>query len=207
MSRTIILSLAAAATIAAASLASGAADARGFGGGGMGGGRSFGGGGHFSGGSHMTTSRSVGHSRFATNNTGRGGHPGHPGHWAHHHHHWIFRDGIWVDFDGGYDGVVDEPVVATPAPGPCTCLTKTYTQDGLVVFADVCTKEAASARIDGGAADATPLPPAGPKASNATPVPPAESKAADASQAPTSTNYAGRTYKDFLAATQSAQKN
>ena len=29
--------------------------------------------------------------------------------------------------------------------GPCTCLTKTYTPDGLVMFADVCTKEAASA--------------------------------------------------------------
>jgi hypothetical protein len=213
MSRTIILSLAAAATIAAASLASGAADARGFGGGGMGGGRSFGGGGHFSNAGHMTTSRSVGHNRLATNNTGRGGHPGHPGkpgrpgHFAHHHHHhWIFRDGVWVDFDDGYGGFADE-LVATPTPGPCTCLTKTYTQDGLVVFADVCTKEAASARIDGGAADVTPLPPAGPKASNATPVPPAESKAADASQAPTSTNYAGRTYQDFLAATQSAQKN
>jgi hypothetical protein len=214
MSRTIILSLAAAATIAAASLASGAADARGFGGGGMGGGRSFGGGGHFSNAGHMTTSRSVGHNRLATNNTGRGGHPGHPGkpgrpgHFAHHHHHhWIFRDGIWVDFDDGYGygDVIGEPVVATP--GPCTCLTKTYTQDGLVVFADVCTKEAASARIDGGAADVTPLPPAGRKASNATPVSPADSKAADASQQPTSTNYAGRTYQDFLAATQSAQKN
>ena len=41
-----------------------------------------------------------------------------------------------------------------------------------------------------------------------TPLPPADSKAAAASQAPTSTNYAGRTYKDFLAASQAAaQKN
>jgi hypothetical protein len=31
-----------------------------------------------------------------------------------------------------------------------TCLTKTYTQDGLVVFVDVCTKEAASAPVGGG---------------------------------------------------------
>jgi hypothetical protein len=79
-----------------------------------------------------------------------------------------------------------------------------------VVFADVCTKEAASARVDGSAADATPLLPAQPKASDATPAtpgPPADSKAAAASQAPTSTNYAGRTYQDFLAATQAAQKN
>ena len=212
MSRTIILSLATATTIAAASLLSSAADARGFGGGGMGGGRSFGGGGHVASMSHVSTARSVGRSRVATLNNGRGGHPskpgkpGGPGHLAHHHHHhWIFRDGIWLDIDDGYDDVIDEPVVATP--GPCTCLTKTYTQDGLVVFADVCTKEAASARVDGNAADATPLPPAQPKASNATPVPPADGKTADASQAPTSTNYAGRTYKDFLAATQAAQKN
>ncbi|MBV8837569.1 MAG: hypothetical protein JO000_13590, partial [Alphaproteobacteria bacterium] len=35
---------------------------------------------------------------------------------------------------------------ATPAPS-CTCLTKQYTPDGLVVFQDVCTKEVASAPI------------------------------------------------------------
>ena len=38
------------------------------------------------------------------------------------------------------------PAVAAPAR-PCTCLTKEYTQDGLVVFKDVCTKEVASAPI------------------------------------------------------------
>jgi len=36
--------------------------------------------------------------------------------------------------------------VAAAAPR-CTCLTKEYTQDGLVVFQDVCTKEVASAPI------------------------------------------------------------
>jgi hypothetical protein len=212
MSRTIIFSLATAATIAMASLASSAADARGFGGGGFGGGgRGFSGGSHFSGGNHFA-GRSVGHSRVAALSTGRGGrggHPGHPGkpgrpgHWTHwHNHHWIFRDGIWVDIDGGVDGEFDAaPVAATP--GPCTCLAKTYTPDGLVVFADVCTKEAASARVDS-TAEVTPLPPVEPKASKVTPPPPADSKAADVSQAPTSTNYAGRTYKDFLAATQAA---
>ena len=95
------------------------------------------------------------------------------------------------------EAVVDTPAVA--ATGPCTCLTKTYTRDGLVVFADVCTNEAASARVDGTAADATEAPPV-------------DGKAADASQAPTSSNYAGRTYKDFLAANPqaaplAAQKN
>jgi hypothetical protein len=40
------------------------------------------------------------------------------------------------------------PTVATAAPAPrCTCLSKEYTQDGLVVFKDVCTKEVASAPI------------------------------------------------------------
>jgi hypothetical protein len=211
MSRTIILSLATAATIAMASLASSAADARGFGGGGLGGGgRSFSGGSHFSSGNHFA-SRSVGRSHVAALNNGRGGrtgHPGHPGHWTHwHKHHWKFRDGVWIDIDGGVDDdSYDASVAATP--GPCTCLTKTYTQDGLVVFADVCTNEAASARVDGTAADITPLPTPEPKASNVTPLPPADSKAAAASQAPTSTNYAGRTYKDFLAVTQAAaQKN
>jgi hypothetical protein len=38
------------------------------------------------------------------------------------------------------------PALAAPAPR-CTCLTKEYTQDGLVVFQDVCTKEVASAPV------------------------------------------------------------
>jgi len=50
---------------------------------------------------------------------------------------------------------VGAPVVATSyavapvavAPRPCTCLTKEYTPDNLVVFKDVCTKEVASAPI------------------------------------------------------------
>ncbi len=37
------------------------------------------------------------------------------------------------------------PVAA--APRPCTCLTKEYTPDNLVVFKDVCTKEVASAPV------------------------------------------------------------
>ena len=95
---------------------------------------------------------------------------------------------------------------ATPGPGPCTCLTKTYTQDGLVVFADVCTKEAASARVGGGAtSDATPVPPANTQSNDTAP----DSPAADATQAPTTPNYAGMTYQDYLAANSQAatQKN
>jgi hypothetical protein len=93
--------------------------------------------------------------------------------------------------------VTDGPAVVAPEPvvGPCTCLTKNYTPDGLVVFADVCTEEAASARVFGPAADVTP-PPTPPNA----PTPPTDGKASDATQAPTSPNYAGRTYQDYLAA-------
>jgi hypothetical protein len=191
MSRKAILSLAT-VTIIAVGLASTAADARGFGGG-------FGGG-------HVASARSLGGgnqlagrgnvNRLATLTPGRGGRGGHPGHGGlhGHHHHRIFRNGIWIDVDGYAEDYVEAPVVATS--GPCTCLTKTYTKDGLVVFADVCTKEAASARIDGTATGAIDVP--------------TDGKAV--AQQPTSPNYAGRTYADFLAAnsqaaSQAAQKN
>ena len=205
MSRKAIFSLAT-ATIIAVGLASTAADARGFGG--------ESGGGHFAsarslgGGSHLAGRGNVG--RLATLNPGRGGRGGHPGHPGHgglhgHHHHRIFRNGIWIDVDGYADGYVDAPVVATP--GPCTCLTKTYTTDGLVVFADVCTKEAASARVDG-TAGAIEVPTDGKATSSSTA--PVDNKAM--AQQPTSPNYAGRTYAEFLgansqAAAQAAQKN
>lgn len=202
MSRKAILSLAT-VTIIAVGLASTAADARGFGGG--------------SGGGHMASARSLGggnHStgrgnvnRLATLNPGRGGRGGHPGHGGlhGHHHHRIFRNGIWIDVDGYAEDYVEAPVVATP--GPCTCLTKTYTKDGLVVFADVCTKEAASARLDGTATGAIDVPTDG-KATSSSKAP-VDSKAL--SQQPTSPNYAGLTYADFLAANpqaaSQAQKN
>jgi hypothetical protein len=211
MSRKFLLSLAA-ATIIVTGLASTAADARGFGGGG----HSFGGGGHSLSGARLGGGRLGGHSgRMAAlgrgGRGGRGGHPGgshgHPGRFGHdHHHRWITPDGVWID--GGYDEVNGAPDVApavTPASGPCTCLTKTYTRTGLVIFADVCTKEAASAGVDGTAADTAPPPPAEGKSSETTPttpIAPADGKAADASKAPTSQNYAGRTYADYLAANQ-----
>jgi hypothetical protein len=205
MSRKFILSLATVATIAAAAtFASGAADARGFGGGGFGGGHmaSFSRGGGFGGarftgmrftGNHFNFNRFPG--RFASFRR-----PFPPIWWHHHHHwHWWWHDGRWayVDGDGGVDGGYVAPVAT---PGPCTCLTKTYTQDGLVVFADVCTKEAASAPVGGGEAP----PPA--KSSEATPPAP-PTNVADASQAPTTTNYAGKSYQDFLAANGVTQKN
>ena len=39
--------------------------------------------------------------------------------------------------------------VRVATPGPCTCLTKGYTPEGMVVFKDQCTKEMASAPVDG----------------------------------------------------------
>ena len=205
------LSLAAAATIAVASLASQSADARGFGGGGFG--RGGGGGfGHFGGGGFG--GRSFGGGHFASF-TGRGGRtltpiipgppPGHrppivpivpihpilpPIAWHGHHHHWVFRDGGWIVIDDVTDDVVPAEVDDGPAPGPCTCLTKSYTPSGLVVFADVCTKESASASVYGNAsADATQVP--------TTPV---VATAVPMSVVPTTPDYAGRTYEDYLAA-------
>jgi hypothetical protein len=203
MSRTMILSLATAATLAVATLASQSADARGFGGGGgFGGGRGFGGGGGFArsfgggGMGHVSMGHvSMGHinarvARF----TPRGPipivvpHPHFPGHiWAfNHHHHWVFRGGRWMFDDVEVDAVA-APIVTT-APGPCTCLTKNYTPSGLVVFADVCTKESASAPVDS-TADASQAP-TSPVAAAAVPM----------SVVPTTPNYAGRTYDDYLSA-------
>ena len=66
----------------------------------------------------------------------------------------------------------------------------------MVVFADLCTKESAAAPVDGRAADATPAP----QERSAPPAPPAEDKASDATPMQNPSNFAGRTYKDFLAA-------
>ena len=78
----------------------------------------------------------------------------------------------------------------------------------MVVFADLCTKESAAAPVDGRAADATPAP----QERSAPPAPPAEDKASDATPMQNPSNFAGRTYKDFLAANglpmpQGAQRN
>ena len=161
MSRKLILSLAAAATVAVASLSSGTADARGFAGG--------------------------------------GGHPilpgpfphGHPG-WVFHphdHSHWVFRFGHWIVVDDMVDEAPATVIAPAAIPGPCNCLTKNYTPSGLVVFADICTKESASAPVDGSAADASQAPTT-PVAASAVPM----------TVVPTTPNYAGKTYDDYLAA-------
>ena len=192
MSRKLILTFAAAASVAAASvtLGSSAVYARG-----MSGGAHFSSGGaHFaSGGNHFSTARNV----HMASHTRRG--PGkmvippgrippiHIGHHPHHHHHWVFRGGRWIVLG---EDIVEGPVLErTVSPGPCSCLTKTYTPTGLVVFADVCTRESASAPAMDDTADASKAP--------TTDVP---AKATPISQVPTKPNYAGRTYEQYLAA-------
>jgi len=105
--------------------------------------------------------------------SGNPGHPvlhpiGHPHiHWHRHFVRWHLHDRVYVRHVG-------VPVVDTVQPGPCTCLTKNYTPEGMVVFQDLCTKEIASAPVDGVADQASAV------------------------QAPAS--YAGQTYQDYLKA-------
>jgi hypothetical protein len=166
MSRKVILALAAAATVAAAGLASSSDSyARGLRSGGGGGGGSA---------SHFAR---VSHSPRLHEPRDPGRHIG----LHEHHRHWAFRNGLWVEDVDAVD------VAPEAAPGPCTCLTNNYTPAGLVVFADICTKESASAPVDS-TADATQAP--------TTPPPTAQAPATTA----TPSNFAGRTYQDYLAA-------
>jgi hypothetical protein len=199
MSRKLILTLAAAATVAAASFATSSASyAHGpsFGGGGAGGGGGGGGGGHHSGASHFSSANHFARLNQFTrvSHLPRLHEPRDPGRHIglhEHHKHWIFRNGMWIEVD---DVEVGDTVDVAPAvvPGPCTCLTKNYTPTGLVVFADICTKESASAPIDS-SADAAQAP--------TTPPPAAQAPAATA----TPSNFAGRTYQDYLAANPQAE--
>jgi hypothetical protein len=110
---------------------------------------------------------------------GRGGHPpvihvNHP-HFHEHIHVWRLHERGYVRPVGYVEPVVD---------GICNCLTKTYTPEGQVVFKDLCTKEMASAPVDGALAQA--------------------------SEVPAPNNFAGKTYQDYLAANpqpQAQQKN
>jgi hypothetical protein len=193
MSRKLILTLAAAASVAAASvtLGSSAVYARS-----MGGGHFSPGGAHFSAGGPHLVSHNPGLRRPIRVVIPRPGRPGgrlppiiigHHPFPPHHHHHWVFRGGHWIVLG---DEVVAAPVVERAVmPGPCSCLTKTYTPEGLVVFADVCTRESASAPALEDTADASQAP--------TTDVP---AKATPISQVPTKPNYAGRTYEQYLAA-------
>ena len=142
--RTAMLALAAVATLGLASLATTtSADARGFGGG-----FSRGGGGHVS--MRMGTVRMGGISRVGVRHVGIRPirHIHHPN-WCRFHG----RCGIHVRwhrpliYTGGVVATTYAVAPAIASAKPCTCLTKEYTPDNLVVFKDVCTKEVASAPI------------------------------------------------------------
>jgi hypothetical protein len=70
--------------------------------------------------------------------------PDPPHFWWHHHHEPLVIEG----------GETTREItrvstsVATVPTAPCNCLTKTYLQDGGVLFKDVCTKESALATPD-----------------------------------------------------------
>ncbi len=92
-----------------------------------------------------------------------------PPHVHNHHFHWRY---VWRH---GYRPIyIERAAYAATAPGPCTCLTKEYTPEGVVVFKDLCTKEMASAPVEGA------------------PV--------QGGQATSPSNFAGKTYQDYLAA-------
>jgi hypothetical protein len=159
--RSAMLALAAVATLGLGAIVAttDSADARGFGGG-----FSRGGGSHIGGG-HVGAGRHFGGGRV---HIGGGRHIGHRPHIGHHRphlhrhhvhfrHHWCHR---FYRFGHRHCGVHVRwyrPLVATVAATtyavaptvttarPCTCLTKEYTPDNLVVFKDLCTKEVASA--------------------------------------------------------------
>jgi hypothetical protein len=157
--KTALFALAAVATVGAASLASSPAEARGFGGFHFGGGgMHFGGGARF-GGNHFGGARFGGfrgfHPRLAFNrfNHFHFNHFRRPI-WGFNHCRWGFHHCGWHRpiIGGGYvagPSYVAPSYVAAPPSRPaaatCTCLRKDYTQDGQVVFQDVCTKEGASA--------------------------------------------------------------
>ncbi|HKS64977.1 MAG TPA: hypothetical protein VJT13_24975 [Xanthobacteraceae bacterium] len=160
--RSAALALAAVATLGTATLISttDSADARGFGGGGF----SRGGGGGGMGMARMGGGRvhsggrvHIGHRvHFGHRHIGhriRIGHhrPHFRPHWCHRWHHHCRVHVRWPRPLLYTAPVIATtyavaPTVAAPAPR-CTCLTKEYTQDGLVVFKDVCTKEVASAPV------------------------------------------------------------
>jgi hypothetical protein len=80
-------------------------------------------------------------------------HPKHEKHAHHHHkhhkhHHWHHKKYYYPEVETTYESSptynYSKPSYTyTKAADPCTCLTKEYTDDGRVLFKDVCTKESA----------------------------------------------------------------
>jgi len=167
--RTSMFAIAAVAALGAASLivTTTSADASRFGGGGggfrgggMGGGHGMmrvGGGVRIGGGGMRVGMRHVGIRHIGIRHVGIRHHIHRPHltlrpHWCHRFP-WRCKVGVrwprpWV-IPVATAGLVATSYAVAPAvaaaPRPCTCLTKEYTPDNLVVFKDLCTKEVASA--------------------------------------------------------------
>jgi hypothetical protein len=130
-----ILSLAAAATLGVLAISTTSASAFHFGGGARAGGMHFGGA-HFG---ARVAGPHLGIRNFGFRRVVRVFPPHHHWHWRWHHIGWR---PYWVApvAAAGIATSVAPAYAATPA---CNCLTKSYTQDGAVVFKDLCTKEMA----------------------------------------------------------------
>ena len=64
---------------------------------------------------------------------------------SHHHGHINFKR---IYISGRYYVRPVSYVAPVRIAGPCTCLTKEYTPEGVAVFKDLCTKEMASAALN-----------------------------------------------------------
>ena len=79
-------------------------------------------------------------------------------HWRHHRHWHVRWHRPWIYGVG--TAAIAAPAyaaVATQTAKPCTCLTKEYTQDNVVVFKDLCTKEMAAAPLGQQAGSTQPM--------------------------------------------------
>jgi len=71
-------------------------------------------------------------------------------HWRHHRHWHVRWHRPWIYGVG--TAAIAAPAYAAVAPSsakPCTCLTKEYAADNVVIFKDLCTKEQAAAQLGG----------------------------------------------------------
>jgi hypothetical protein len=106
------------------------------------------------------------------------------GNYRYRHTHWQPHFKRYYAYGRYYVTPVTYTAISRPVVNTCNCLTKEYTPSGVVVFKDLCTKEMASGPVD-------------------------EAPVQKQSEVQSPTNFAGKTYQDFMAAQngQVTQKN